>query len=398
MNRWIICAVMMLASVACNAIGTVYVTLSYKWDGVAKQDTLVLGVGGKQEPDYDNTGADNPIHNIGQWDYSFNSATGLDLRLGLDRGYNAFAIGRQSSANYCYLYYPSGSSEYRMKFGQTYELDISRDSSMADRLTDVVVTSTPYPGRKITNMTGGDIVLGLGSGGSRQTLVPNNSAVIDPNVITTFAYGNYNTAWEAHSEQDWAQTFTPFAYSTIRKDFPQFANIVIYRPNAKPEVHALEGALVFGDMSDASNSNILYGASGYPLYSMRDYLETVTVMTEWVFEQNEIPNPTAYINDVGVCYGHTTSHIIDYHIASSDNWAYDAANNTIAITFTMRLGGDAGGSSPSVVQRCWLSTYDTYDNAPDGARASKSGVLGDTATFRVTQNLATGAKTLTVAN
>lgn len=399
MNRLIICAVMVLASVACNAIGTMYVTLSYKWDGVAKQDTLVLGVGGKQKPDYDNTGA-SASYTIGTWDYSFNSAAGLDLRFGISPGHSGFTVGRQEGARSCYKYLRSGSSERWMKFGRAYELDISRDYSITNRLTDVIITTTPYYGKKITNMTGGDIKLGLGWRGDPQTVVPNNSAVIDPNVITTFAYANYGTTWEAHSEQDWSEKFTPFAYSTIRMELPQLANIVLYKPQ-KPAVHELVGALVFGDMSASSNSNILYGASGYPLYSINsiwDSIGSAKIWTEWVFEQNEIPDPTAYINDVEKCPGHSTGHIIDYHVASSDNWKYDAANNTITITFTMRLNGESEVSSPSVVQRCWLSAYDTYDNAPDGARASISGVLGDTATFRITQNLITGAETLTVAN
>lgn len=374
---------MLCAPCVCAALDNVIVTLSYKQNGVSKQDTLVLGVDGKQTPDYDRT---SDSYTVGQWEWSFGSSSGYDFRFGVSRGYTAYSIGRQAGMA-AYIYKPTDGGNSRLNFGETYQLDISGDWGIRDSITNVFVSTTPFTGKKITNMTNGDITYGFYSGA---VTIPKGSAMVFTAVVDRFAQSDWSSSWTVHSEQDWSTTFTPYPFQTLSYDFPHFANFIIYEPSVKPTIHGLAGALVYADMKDSSGTNLLHGVGGYPLYSAKDIIDSITVMTEWVFDQTYDSSPHAYINGVDVCSGHSTSHIIDYTIATSDNWTFDRSSNCYIIDFSMQLRSGAS-SSYSVDQRCWCGAS-SYADADADKRASESVTVGTISNFRASINRSTGEK------
>ena len=375
---------------SCLAVGTVEIVLSYKYDGVSHTDRLVLGIGGSQDVEYDTSSSS---YSVGQFEWSIPTTSGVAWRFGTERGYGTYRIGRNAGSS-AYRYPPTEGGYYgRLYFGETYQLDVSGDLYVAQHLTDVFVSSSKFDGKKITNMTDVDIAYGVGGS---STQIPKGGAVWVTGTTTRFGRDAWNTSWEVHSEQDWSKTFTPFTYSSgsylVSYDFPQFANLIIYKPSTPPAIHTVAGALVYADMKDSSGTNLLYGASGQPLYSAKDIIDNFRVMTEWVFDSSHDGYTTAWINGECVCNSHSTSHIIDYVISATDNWRYDRATNCYQIDFTMQLQNKSGSSGYSVEQRCWIRDYSTYADAPADKRASASVTLGTLSTFRATINRSTGEK------
>lgn len=390
MKRILLLLLLSLASYNCLAVGTIYVVFSYKLDGVQHTENLTLGVGGKQEFDYDRTG-ESGGRSVAQFEWGFNSSTGYDFRFGIERGYSTFKIGRQAGGFASIYKAVSGGSASRIYFGGTYELDVSTDGWASEHITDAYVTTSPFTGIKITNMTGEVIKYGIAS---TYNTIEAGTAEVFPQPVTRFLASDWDSTWEVHSEQDWSTTFTPTPFQSLTQDFPIFANFVIYKASTKPTIHKLKGALVYGDMNPSSDGKILFGSSGSPLYSIKDILDTFEVMTEWVFDQSSAYSPNAYINGDCVCSGHSTTHIIDYVIATDDNWRYDASTGCFVITFTMSMDDSGSAGSYSVVQRCWNSDYETYDETPSDERASQSVSLGAVSTFRASFNRTTGDKKL----
>ena len=395
MKVFLVVVASLILSIKCLAIGTVYVTLSYKIDGVAYQDVLVLGVGGKQTPDHDNTS--QAYYNVvGTFDWSFDSTSGYDFRFGIERGYMTYRIGRQAGMAAFQFTPIEGGYNKRMLFGETYQLDVSSDLALANRMTDVFVHASELGGKKITNMTGGDIIVGLGGGGVFST-VPNNSAKVFPDVVLRFSPSNYNSSWEAHSEQDWATMFTNIEYMSgsysLAQDFPYFANIVFYKASAKPTIHSPVGVLVYGDMVSTNADKVLYGKAGMPLRSAVVNVTTnFELMTWWDFTQSEWGSPKAKINEEVVCSSHATSHIIS-HTVNGNNIQVNELTGKGYIYFTMSQEPQSGYAGGSCTMRCWDASMgsDTsaYANTPADHKAESSAGTG-VARFKVTVNIYAG--------
>ena len=390
MKRFILLMSFAMVARFCVAVGTVEIVLSYKFDGISHTDRLVLGVGGRQDVEYDNS---SESYSVGNFEWSIPTTSGIDWRFGTERGYNTYRIGRKSGS-FWYRYPPTegGSDGGRLSFGETYQLDVSGDTYASEHLADVFVSSSELVGKKITNMTDVDITYGVGVVGAKP-IIPKGSAVFVKDVIARF--GALDSSWEIHSEQDWETTFTPITSTGstfVSYDFPHFVNLVIYKPTTPPAIHTVAGALVYADMKDSTGNNLLYGASGQPLYSAKDIIDNFRVMTEWLFDSSDNGNTTVWINGELVCGNHTIDHIIPYVISASDNWRYDKATNCYQIDFTMQLQSQTGQTGYSVEQRCWIIDYDSYDDAPADKRASASVTVGDVSSFRATINRSTGEK------
>lgn len=382
----------------CFALGTVEVVLAYKLNGVQHRQTLVLGVGGETTPDVDRSG-ESAYNGIGTFEWYFpDCPSGYDFRFATERGYNSYRIGRVAGGSSGYRYPPYTGGYYgRLYFGETYQLDVSGDWSKTNALTDVFVSSSKFDGKKITNMTDSDITYGVAG---TSITIPKGSAKWFTATVDRFQPPKWDSSWTVHSEQDWAVTFTPYSWSSgstvVSYDFPHFANLVIYKPTTPPAIHHVGGSLLYADIEDSSGTNLLYGASGYPLYrTTTNIVDNITVMTEWVFDQSNDPSPHAYINGEDVCAGHATSHIIDYNITAAGDWIYDRSSNCYVIDFSMQLrsGSSASSSSYSVTQRCWFGA-NAYANADSDKRAEVSGTVGDIAYFRASVNKSTGVKKL----
>lgn len=110
----------------------------------------------------------------------------------------------------------------------------------------------------------------------------------------------------------------------------------------------------------------------------------VIVWTEWKFDQNAYGNPYAKINGETVCFGHSTTHIIDYNVGTATNWYYDASTKLYTTRFTMSIEiRDSSKTGGACEYRCWFGAS-TYDAAEPNARASFSGDQSSCPRFKIT--------------
>lgn len=110
----------------------------------------------------------------------------------------------------------------------------------------------------------------------------------------------------------------------------------------------------------------------------------VLVWTEWKFNQDSYGLPYAKINGETVCYGHGTTHIIDYNVGTATNWYYDASTKLYTTRFTMSIDVVTSGKSGGACEfRCWFGAS-TYDAAEPNARASFIGDQSSCPRFKVT--------------
>ena len=142
-------------------------------------------------------------------------------------------------------------------------------------------------------------------------------------------------------------------------------------------------SLVYSDML-ANTGMPLFGSTNTLLYSDFHSLgSNVMAWTEWQFDQSKVGHPIAYINDINVCDGHATTHIIPHTISTDDpSGHYDKHTRTYTYEYTMSIGRLKEGCSSSepCVYRTWFDS-ETYDNAEPTARASFSGTVSDKPKF-----------------
>lgn len=375
------------------AVGAIEIKLTYKLDGIQHTDSLMLGIAGKQAPEYDRRGEASSA-SVGDFEWSFSSSSGLNYRLGISYGHSTFRIGRYIGSGRITYFPVSSPDNSRLQFGDSYEMDTSVEAytELAGRLTDIRVSSTPWEGKKITNMTKGDITVGYGTWNDPKVTIPKGKAMIISAPITRFLDANWNTGWEVRSEQDWATVFTPFTYESFSFDLPFIANMLIYEPSEKPTIHPLKGALVYGDMGADSGGKILYGSNGQPLYAVPTIVTTNIMMaTWWDFSHDDWgESPQALINNEVVCMAHATTHIISHNINAHDMEVY---GNTGRVDFTMTLIPQEGYPGGACTMRCWGEMYGAseagYTAAPAGHKAEVSAGT-KTATFKLTINTKTG--------
>lgn len=110
----------------------------------------------------------------------------------------------------------------------------------------------------------------------------------------------------------------------------------------------------------------------------------VMVWTEWQFNQDAYGSPYAKINGETVCWGHSTTHIIDYNVGTTTNWSYNASTRLYTTEFDMSIEiRDSSKSGGSCVYRCWFGAT-AYDAADPNCRASYSGDQSSCPRFRIT--------------
>lgn len=151
--------------------------------------------------------------------------------------------------------------------------------------------------------------------------------------------------------------------------------------------------LVFGDMAVTNADKILYAQNDMPIYADGKVVATnIQLQTWWDFDNSAWGNtPKAYINNVCVCPGHTTSHIIAYTVSTEGMKVY---GGTGYVDFTMRQTPQSGYVGGSCTMRCWDatigSTTSAYARTPSGHKAEVSAGTG-TAKFRLKVDINTGA-------
>ena len=142
-------------------------------------------------------------------------------------------------------------------------------------------------------------------------------------------------------------------------------------------------SLVYSDML-ANTGMPIYGSTNTLLYSDFHSLgSNVMAWTEWQFDQSKVGNPIAYINDINVCDGHATGHIIMHNISTEDPWGhYDKHTGIYTFEYTMSIGrlDEECLSTEPCVYRTWFDAS-TYDDAEPTARASFSGTVSDKPKF-----------------
>ena len=130
------------------------------------------------------------------------------------------------------------------------------------------------------------------------------------------------------------------------------------------------------------NGQILYGSRSWPLYASVPIVK-LTVMTEWVFNQDSYGSPAVYINGEVVCPSHSTTHIIDYLVTPDDpekHW--DEPTKSYIFDFSMGITPSAGNAGGPCDFRCWDNRYGSYSSAPENARASSFSSAPATKFFR----------------
>jgi hypothetical protein len=375
--------ILFFLSSQCLALDAIKFTLSYKWNGTHHEESLVVGIGGKQEPDYLNfdKAADKYV---GQVEYKLNTIniiTGHDFRIGFDRSYTSFRIGRNRGLISCISYRSIPEDTSRLSFGQTHELDVTQDSEIAAQMTDVYITSSPFKGKKITNMTSNDIVV-------YSNRIPKGCAKIiisDPIIVD---FSKFSPNYVVRSEHDWNKIYSVISTNRYTTTFACMDNIIVYEPKTN-QTRKAEGWLIYG-----KDNQILFGKNNAPLYSTFEMIEEIYVNTEWIFDESSAGYTTAFLNDENVCDGHSTTHIIPYTIATLNNWRYDAGSKSYIIDFTMKMVDSYAYAEYPVVQRCWASDYTTFADAPDTKRATANVTVGSSSSFRFIINSTTGEWTI----
>lgn len=146
--------------------------------------------------------------------------------------------------------------------------------------------------------------------------------------------------------------------------------------------------LVYGDLEAANADSLLFSINGTPIYS-RTIVTNFTLCTEWAFDNVVWGDvPVAYINGVGVCFGHVTSHLIDYPISLASMKVNPLTGLGVAC-FTMSMTPSSGYSGGACTMRCW-ETGMTYAEASDDHKASVSAGTGE-AVFTVIVNTKTAS-------
>lgn len=170
----------------------------------------------------------------------------------------------------------------------------------------------------------------------------------------------------------------------------------------------LVGEFAFRRAPKMDETRLLYGSANVPIFGEGGALlysdppdnqyTNAVVMTEWAFDQDAYGSPVAYINGENVCGAHSTGHIIDYPVASAEDWTYNWDTLKFESTFTMSISVQSGKPGGSCNFRCWVDKEATYDMSDEDQRASIYGNHTTVAGFKIIYDPRTGRVTLTVNN
>jgi hypothetical protein len=156
--------------------------------------------------------------------------------------------------------------------------------------------------------------------------------------------------------------------------------------------YADKDTLLYSDML-ANTGLPICGATNTLLYAdLHQLSSNVVAWTEWQFDQNNVGSPIAYINDINVCDGHATTHIITHTISTDDpSGHYDRHTGIYTFEYTMSIGRLKAGCSSSepCVYRTWFDAS-TFDDAESTARAYYSGTVSDKPKFTAKFHAFTG--------